>query len=735
MRNSNTIISHLYRLHEDNDQWVVQTNDEHCKNVSRLAQQFASEFSLPTFGCVTGLLHDKGKEQLSFQQYIRRESGYDASQKVEGDTHHAYVGGVISRQIYGCDFDWLIANQIISHHTGLHDYTDVNVIATREMPNDVGSITNLPGQQQLIKELCKLSPNPTDAHHISRMLFSCLVDADYLDTESFMDKEASLLRAQHSNLHELNTSFESFLKKLKATSPETPINTIRQSIQQRCLEMAKSPIGFYSLTVPTGGGKTLSSLVWAIKHALHNGQKRIIIAIPYTSIIAQTAAILKSVFGEDNVLEHHSNFNIEDIKDDATRQKTKLATENWDYPIIVTTNVQLFESMLENRPSKCRKLHNICNSVIILDEVQTLPSDYLLPIVDSLKTYNRLFKTSILLTTASQPVLSGDIIGCNYTVKLNGIDKITEIIPNDFNLHKQLHRAEISIDNTINSYSDVAQCMQKHKQVLCIVNTRKDAKHIFDLLPDEGITLHLSKMMCPAHIKQTIAQLKDALKSAEKPIIRVVSTQLIEAGVDIDFPVVLRQEAGLDSVLQAAGRCNREGKLDKGNTIVFSLAGEHPLPPGSLSEANNARLNLGEIDDWFSPETMKRYFTLLYSSKNTFDKSDINHYLYNIRQPMFATYAREFKLIEDTGKTVIVNFGNSAELVERLRDYGPSYMLIKQLNQYAVTLHNYDFKKLAECGAIDEPSEGFYYIPDAAYYSCHTGLTTDNHWMEEILIK
>ena len=155
----------------------------------------------------------------------------------------------------------------------------------------------------------------------------------------------------------------------------------------------------------------MSSLVWAIKHALHNGQKRIIIAIPYTSIIAQTAAILKSVFGEDNVLEHHSNFNIEDINDDATRQKTKLATENWDYPIIVTTNVQLFESMLENRPSKCRKLHNICNSVIILDEVQTLPSDYLLPIVDSLKTYNRLFKTSILLTTASQPVLSGDIIG------------------------------------------------------------------------------------------------------------------------------------------------------------------------------------------------------------------------------------------------------------------------------------------------------------------------------------
>ena len=278
-----------------------------------------------------------------------------------------------------------------------------------------------------------------------------------------------------------------------------------------------------------------------------------------TSIIAQTAAILKNIFGEDNVLEHHSDFNIEDIKDDNFRQMTKLATENWDYPIIVTTNVQLFESMFDNRPSKCRKLHNICNSVIILDEVQTLPSEFLLPIVDSLKTYNKLFNTSILLTTASQPVLSGEIKGCNYTVRLEGIDKITEIIPLNFNLHKKLHRAEISVDNTISTYGDVANFMKQHTRVLCIVNTRNDAKKIFDLLPNEGITLHLSKMMCPAHIKQTITQLKDALKDNRKSIIRVVSTQLIEAGVDIDFPIVLRQEAGLDSVLQAAGRCNREG--------------------------------------------------------------------------------------------------------------------------------------------------------------------------------
>ena len=735
MKTGSVVISHIHRLQDNDNQWALQTNTEHCKNVSAIAKQFANEFSLPTYGETAGLLHDKGKEQLSFQQYIRKASGYDELQRVEGDTHHAYVGGVISRQIYGHDFDWLIAKQIISHHTGLHDYTDVNGIAVREMPADVEVDTTLASRESLINELRRLKPGIKDAHHISRMLFSCLVDADYLDTERFMDEATNQLRARHNNLHELKPTFESFLKKLKDTSTDTQINKIRHTIQCQCREMAEKPIGFYSLTVPTGGGKTLSSIVWAINHAIHNKQKRIIIAIPYTSIIAQTAAILKNIFGEDNVLEHHSDFNIEDIKDDNFRQMTKLATENWDYPIIVTTNVQLFESMFDNRPSKCRKLHNICNSVIILDEVQTLPSEFLMPIVDSLKTYNKLFNTSILLTTASQPVLSGEIKGCNYTVRLEGIDKITEIITLNFNLHKKLHRAEISVDNTISTYGDVANFMKQHTRVLCIVNTRNDAKKIFDLLPNEGITLHLSKMMCPAHIKQTITQLKDALKDNRKSIIRVVSTQLIEAGVDIDFPIVLRQEAGLDSVLQAAGRCNREGNLEKGKTLVFSLAKEHPLPPGSISDANNARLNLGKIDDWFAPETMSKYFNMLYSNKNTFDKTDINQYLYVPNQYMFATYAQRFRLIDDTGIAVIVNFGNSSDLVKQLQVQGASYALVKQLNQYVVTLRNRDFKRLLESGAVEVPADGFYYIPDETYYNIRTGLSTENHWMNEILIQ
>ena len=217
--------------------------------------------------------------------------------------------------------------------------------------------------------------------------------------------------------------------------------------------------------------------------------------------------------------------------------------------------------MYANKPSVCRKLHNIVNSVIILDEVQTLPTDFLMPIVNVLKTYQKVFNTSILFTTASQPVLCGTIVGCNELVKFPAIDKITEIIPEDYNLHEILRRVNFTIAEKALTYDKLATEITKHRRILCVVNTRKDAKEIFERLPNEGHTYHLSRMMCPAHIKKVIAEIKQALQNDENSVIRVIATQLIEAGVDIDFPVVFRQEAGLDSVLQAAGRCNREGHL------------------------------------------------------------------------------------------------------------------------------------------------------------------------------
>lgn len=723
------IISHLYTDNSGN--WVIQSNDEHSMGVAKLASQFAGEFGMSEYGKVLGLLHDKGKETDAFQRYIKSESGYDPNIKIIGKHHHAYVGGILAQKYYGKAFSNLFVNQIVSHHTGLHDTDEIKAIVNQDIPSEVNIChrkekLNRPG----------LNMQANDFHHLARMLFSCLVDADYLDTEAFMDKESSALRKNKDTLKDLLPLLENKLKDLKSKADCSEVNIIRNQILQQCIKMADTPIGFYSLTVPTGGGKTLSSLVWAMKHAIKNGQKRIVIAIPYTSIIVQTASILRSIFGEENVLEHHSCVDPEQIKDERLKEKMKLATENWDYPIIVTTNVQLFESMFCNKPSACRKLHNIVNSVIIQDEVQTLPMDYLQPIVDSLKTYNKLFNVSFLFTTASQPVLSGLIEGCNPKAAFNGIDHITEIIPDDFKLHEKLRRVKLSINDEGKNYDEVAEMLSQHKRVLCIVNTRRDAKEIYQRLSQEGVTLHLSKMMCPDHISETIKSIKTALKDDKNEIIRVVSTQLIEAGVDLDFPVVFRQEAGLDSILQAAGRCNREGRCGLSTTYVFSLSKEHSLPKGDIQAANSARLNLGNDHDWFAPETMTSFFKQLYCRKESFDKKDIRHYLYYPTNNLsFQTAAKEFQLIEDDGVNVVVCWKNSIDLVQQLLVNGPSYMLMKKLSKFMVNINRTDFKALVDMGVVSEKKEGLFVVDYKQQYDEHIGLRTDNNWTNEILIQ
>lgn len=722
------IISHIYQ--DKTGHWVIQSNENHSAGVAKLASQFAGEFGMSEWGKVLGLLHDKGKETDTFQQYIKKESGYDPDIKICGKHHHAYVGGILAQKYYGkssCNF---FVNQIVSHHTGLHDSDEIKGIIDQEIPSEV-NIYHI--KEKLNRP--ELNVQANDFHHLARMLFSCLVDADFLDTEAFMDKESSALRQNKDTLNDLLPLLENKLKDLKAKADCSEVNIIRNQIQQQCIEMADTPTGFYSLTVPTGGGKTLSSLVWAIKHAIKNGQKRVIIAIPYTSIIVQTASVLRSIFGEENVLEHHSCVDPEQIKDEKLKEKMKLATENWGYPIIVTTNVQLFESMFSNKPSACRKLHNIVNSVIILDEVQTLPMDYLQPIVDSLKTYNKLFNVSFLFTTASQPVLSGLIEGCNPKAAFNGIDHITEIIPDKFKLHDKLRRVRLSINNEGKTYDEVAEMLSQHKRVLCIVNTRRDAKEIYERLPQEGITLHLSKMMCPDHISETIERVKTTLKDNKNEIIRVVSTQLIEAGVDIDFPVVFRQEAGLDSILQAAGRCNREGKNSLSTTYVFSLSKEHNLPKGDIQAANSARLNFGNGHDWFAPETMTSYFKQLYCRKESFDKKDIRHYLNHPTNNLsFQTAAKEFQLIEDDGVNVVVCWKNSMELVQQSLANGPSYMLMKKLSKYMVNINKTDFKILMDMGVVNEKKEGLFVVDYKQQYDEHIGLRIDNNWENENII-
>lgn len=727
------VISHLFK--DDKNCWHIQNNEEHLEGVAKLAEGFADEFGMGSWGRALGLLHDKGKERKSFQDYIRQNSGLEPEIHCSLEHNHAFVGGILAKSMYGKGSESMLCNQIISHHSGLHDYCQIEEILKKDIPSDVNrcvekiDLNRLPFLLSPIKGSKGMIP---DVNHLSRMLFSCLVDADYLDTELFMDEMSARKRINGISLQSLLPLLETYIDNLQKKSFESEVNAIRRKVQERCVSMSNVEKGFYSLTVPTGGGKTLSSLVWALKHAVHNGMKRIIIAIPYTSIIVQTASILKQIFGEEAVLEHHSNFDPQSIQGEEMQHKAKLATENWDYPIVVTTNVQLFESMFSNKPSDCRKLHNIVNSVIILDEVQTLPTDYLQPIVDALKSYQRMFGISVLFTTASQPVLSGLIEGCNPKAAFQGIDNITEIIPKEYALHDRLRRVRLDIDNTGSTYDEIANRLSRHNKVLCIVNTRNDAREIFERLPKEGLTIHLSRMMCPRHISKAIQEIKQALSDNSENVIRVVATQLIEAGVDIDFPVVYRQEAGLDSILQAAGRCNREGKLDIATTYVFSLSVEHKLY-GSIIDANNARLNMINVNDWFAPKAMTEYFRQLYCRKETFDKKDIKTLLYKPTEMCFAEAAKEFKLIEETGKTVYVNMDDSLELVERLKNDGINYSLMKQLSQYSVNIHERDFQKLLSYGAIEEVIEGIYVVNDRAQYDENIGLRLDNHWMNEIL--
>lgn len=720
------IISHIRQ-----SDMAVQSNDTHQYGVAKLASKFASEFGMSEWGRVLGLLHDKGKEKKVFQQHIIKESGLDSNTKVEGDYRHAYVGALVAKRLFP-KFYPLMINAIMGHHRGLYDDGEMKEVMKSEMPNDVhveeiDADFEIPPLEKPIKGYQK------DIHHLQRMLYSCLVDADYLDTEAFMQPEQSKQRGKYDSLPLLKDKLEAYLSRLKQGAPDTEVNRIRNEVQQYCIKESDSEPGFYSLTVPTGGGKTLSSVLWAIKHAIKNNLNRIIIAIPYTSIITQTASVLRSIFGEENVLEHHSNVDGLKLSDKELASRLKLATENWDYPIIVTTNVQFFESLFSNKPSDCRKLHNIAKSVLIFDEVQTLPMEFLKPILDTFDTLKRVFGASLLFTTASQPKLTGKIQGTNPLVSFEGLSEIHEIIPRKANLHDKLRRVEIRFDDERKDYDEIAEQITKYQRVLCIVNTRNDAKEIFTRLPKEGVCLHLSRMMCPDHVRENIAKVKSALHNPDNTIIRVVATQLIEAGVDIDFPVVFRQEAGLDSVLQAAGRCNREGRLDKGITFVFGL--QKPLPTGFMAQTNQARINIGKDHDWFSPEAMSAYFRQLYSRVDNFDKANIKDLLYKSKSEMqFETAASQFQLIDDNTTSVIVNWKNSMELLERLIKEGPSYSLIKALAQFSVNVRNGDVRKLTEAGAIEEVFEGIYAIRDKSFYNSEVGLVTDNHWLEETLI-
>ena len=522
-----------------------------------------------------------------------------------------------------------------------------------------------------------------------RMIYSCLVDADFLDTEQFMDPGRGASRPEWPSdiLRNMEDALTDFIEEIKPN--DTNVNRQRSLVREACLGAAKFQPGLFSLTVPTGGGKTLSSLAFALRHALKYNLRRLIYVAPFTTIIEQNADVFRRAFaplttegGADPVLEHHSN--LEPLNETVT---SRLAAENWDAPLIITTSVQFYESLFANRSSRCRKLHNLARSVIILDEAQTLPVDYLEPCLRSLDELARNYGATIVLCTATQPAIHRRE---DFAI---GLDHVREIIPDPNSLYKDLKRVDVE-EIGHQSDEDLTSRLLEEERVLCIVNTRNHARKLFEMLGEAEGHFHLSALMCPEHRTNVFKSVREHLNSDR--ICRVITTQLIEAGVDIDFPVVYRSLTGLDSIAQAAGRCNRNGKLAaKGKTFVFRS--KHTPSERFFAEtANNTTQVLPLHDDPLSLEAIEHYFQLYYwDQKSRWDAKKILAEFRMVQDrdfPFlfgFTRVAKNFHLIDSPSRSVIIPWGEKGtKLCERLRFTSdiPGRELLRTLQRYTVQI-------------------------------------------------
>lgn len=633
---------------------------EHLQNVAELAAKFAGKFGAADFGYWAGLWHDLGKFHPDFQAYLANPT------PAKGPDHKG-AGSIVAAKVYEP-----LAFLVAGHHGGLYAKT-----GPRGLNDWLKEKARAPQVQEAIRlaqnVISRIEPvqpltHPTyvqtelDAEFFIRMVFSALTDADFLDTEQHFDTKKSKRRQFSKSLADLWKLLEANQQGLTGKKQDR-VNIIRDEVYRACLKAADQPPGFFRLTVPTGGGKTLSSMAFALRHSLAHGLERVIVAIPYTSIIEQTADVYRQVFA-NCVVEHHSAVNVEEDEHNPSEGEvwSRLASENWDAPIIVTTTVQLFESLFGNKTSQCRKLHNIARSVIILDEVQTLPSRLLEPILDGLKRLVDHYGVTAVLCTATQPALE-------QTPYLKGLKNVREIVPNSERLYSELKRVqyEFSQDGQTLSWKQIADTMREARQVLAVVNTKADVISLLAAL-DDPEALHLSTLMCGAHRRDTLREVKHRLFSGEA--CRLVSTQVVEAGVDLDFPFVMRALGPLDRIVQAAGRCNREGLLKSGKVVVFIPAEGGKLPPGDYQSATSTtRSLLASPDfDFHDPEVYRTYFRRLYQVVDL-DAEKIQD---RRRAFDYPEVASRFKLIEDNTVPVVVRYRGpqgTDDTVDRLLSY------------------------------------------------------------------
>jgi CRISPR-associated endonuclease/helicase Cas3 len=705
------------------EEW--QLLEEHLKNVADLACLFARAFDSGDWAYLGGLWHDLGKYQAEFQDKL-----FGKKTAVE----HSGAGAAFAFQVnkdLGLPLSFIIA----AHHAGLpnlkrsdpdqpvplHDRIINNHYLleriTHQIPDAIlhHKLPVLPPHLSTIPTAGTKAFLSRNMEFWIRFLFSALVDADRLDSEEVADPKQKKRRYFYDSIEELLQRVDKFMdlkiQNLKEDEKKLEINKKRFQILQDCKQAAEMPPGFFALTVPTGGGKTLAGLSFALRHASEYDLCRVIVVIPYTSIIEQNASVYRQAIGAESVVEHHSNLDplkkIEILGEEIT-QRHDLAVENWDAPVIVTTTVQFFESLFSNLPSRCRKLHNIAKSVIILDEVQTLPPSYLLSIVEALNELVLNYHCSVVLSTATPPALAA-----RQHFEM-GLKDIRPIIADSNALFSTLKRVEYawpSIDDTPKEWDRLADELSQYRQVLAVVHRRNDTKelalHLKQQLPDPETVFHLSALMCPAHRLHVLEQIRDRLNQGQP--CRVVSTQLVEAGVDVDFPIVYRALGGLDSIIQAGGRCNREGRLTMGKVIIFKSPTYPPsgTPKKALACMESLIKEKNGNPDPYDLGLIDRYFRMLYMIEDL----DANH-VQSLRQEFnFASVAQNFQLIEDGfTRSIIVPYSDAEKRVQTLKEQGPNRDIFRSLQPFIVNVYTNGFDRLYRMGALEQISEGIFYL-------------------------
>lgn len=684
------------------------TLDEHLLNVAEHTQRFTQDFysSKATYlGWMVGLIHDIGKVHPGFQSYLVAQNARKSHLKVP---HSPWSASYACRLAQGnglYNYRHLLTLPTAGHHSGLNEIGRL----TANLSENYTDIDILIRVDNLFKKLFKqhmnvkpIFPELTDLQQelLIRMLFSALVDADRLDTEKHFEPDKSLTRKNKEGLKELFNKLTLKQEELMKKSSTSLVNKIRKEVYEECHASAAGSPGFYRLTVPTGGGKTRSSLAFALKHALTNGLKRIIYAIPYTSIIEQTTDVFKGILGEEAVLEHHSQLDFTEYEDmDNSMIKLQLAEENWDYPLIVTTTVQLFESLFSNKPAKCRKIHNLARSIIILDEAQNLPIQLLKPTLQVMRDLVENYGASVVFCTATQPALQGE-----FLEELEGIE-IREIInrpENNFSRLKRVRYERISKSVTMNELSDI---LSKQNQALVILNSRKDAVELVRKI-NHKYCLHLSTMLCGAHRREILKKVRHSIEN-KNPIL-LISTQVVEAGVDLDFPIVYRAIGPLDRIVQAAGRCNREGGPQLGKVVLFELVDSRTPKGVYRAGLEKAKLILAEYKDieiLAEPKIYENYFSQLYGSMaNDLDFYRIQEKRKKLEYPEVASL---YRLIDSDTIPVIVRYDDYEEVLRNWETF-PSRETWRCLQPYLVNVFQWEAQKFLNNGLMSELTKGLY---------------------------